>query len=231
MSKFHPACLFEPLFRTFNTQRSDFNPPSFHLRPALPKLSMVKAPLAASNPNAMPGTPQPSDPAMVLKKNLKRRVDVRLDKKIAEVPKNSSPYTLTVRDSGSGSPVEEFVKLNDKKIGKENVTGTPARLPAAGNKRSKILQPLENRSSRRKNLTPKKLKTDTPKAKDILDLENSENLNSPVLETGNKAVNRIMAKTLNSTNLNNENGGNETAAASGGNQIVTGDLASLCAIM
>ena len=187
---------------------------------------MAKAPLATQNSN-MPGTPQPFDPAMLLKKNLKRKVDVRMDKKIAEVPKNSSPYTLTVRETDNGSPVEEFIKLNEKKIGKENVTGTPAR---AAPKRAKILQNLDlndsgiTKSSRRKG-TPKKL-VQTPKAEKVEQPQNEENVelcNSPVLETENRAVNRTLAKSKNIDKSVNE--------GPSGSQIVTGDLASLCAIM
>ena len=87
------------------------------------------------------GTPQPTDPGNLLKRNLKRKVDVRMDKKIDEIPKNSSPYTLVMSETENGSPVEQFVKMNSKPS-KENVTGTPA--PALKKRQNRILQPLDN---------------------------------------------------------------------------------------
>ena len=84
----------------------------------------------------MPGTPQPTDPQHLLKRNLKRKVDVRMDKKIAEIPQNSSPYTLINGETENGSPVEHFVKLNNKPS-KENVTGTPAP------KKTRVLRSLD----------------------------------------------------------------------------------------
>ena len=66
------------------------------------------------------GTPQPTDPGNLLKKNLKRKVDVRMDKKLDEIPKTLSPYTLIVGETENGSPVEQFIKT---KPSKENITG------------------------------------------------------------------------------------------------------------
>ena len=66
------------------------------------------------------GTPQPTNPGNLLKKNLKRKVDVRMDKKLDEIPKNLSPYTLIVGETENGSPVEQFIKT---KPSKENITG------------------------------------------------------------------------------------------------------------
>jgi len=131
----------------------------------LPKLTIPKKVVAVQKEN-LPGTPQPTDPGNLLKRNLKRKVDVRMDKKIDEIPKNSSPYTLVVSETENGSPVEQFVKMNSKPS-KENVTGTPA--PALKKSQKRILQPLDNnmegnacplrRKSPRLLATPKK--TDT----------------------------------------------------------------------
>lgn len=92
----------------------------------LPKLMIQRQKSTESKvQNAMPGTPQPFDPSSLLKRNLKKKVDLEMDKKIAEIPQNSSPYTLLRGETENGSPVEHFVKLNNKPS-KENVTGTPA---------------------------------------------------------------------------------------------------------
>ena len=170
------------------------------------------------------GTPQPTDPGNLLKRNLKRKVDVRMDKKIDEIPKNSSPYTLVMSETENGSPVEQFVKMNSKPS-KENVTGTPA--PALKKRQNRILQPLDNtvegspcplrRKSPRLLATPKNL---TPAIKST---KPDELLKTPKLELENQAVNKALAK-------QNVAHSHANTANSGG-QIITGDLASLCVIM
>ena len=135
------------------------------------------------------------DPRNLLKRNLKRKVDVSMDKKIDEIPKNSSPYTLVVSETENGSPVEQFVKMNSKPS-KENVTGTPA--PALKKRQKRILQPLDNnmegnacplrRKSPRLLATPKKL---TP----AINSTNPDELKmTPKLEMENQAVNKALAK-------------------------------------
>ena len=88
-----------------------------------------------------PGTPQQTNPANLLKRNLKRKVDVKLDQKVQEIPQNSSPYTLLQGETENGSPVERFVKMNTKPS-KENVTGTPAPM-----KRSRVLQKFDQNAA------------------------------------------------------------------------------------
>merc|ERR1712223_1957588 len=180
--------------------------------------------IAAVQKENLPGTPQPTDPGNLLKRNLKRKVDVRMDKKIDEIPKNSSPYTLVMTETENGSPVEQFVKMNSKPS-KENVTGTPA--PALKKRQNRILQPLDNtvegspcplrRKSPRLLATPKNL---TPAIKST---KPDELLKTPKLELENQAVNKALAK-------QNVAHSNANTANSGG-QIITGDLASLCVIM
>ena len=61
----------------------------------------------------------------VLKQNLKRKIDTKLDQKVEEIPKNSSPYTLMAGETENGSPAEILVKM-DQKPSKQNVTGKRA---------------------------------------------------------------------------------------------------------
>ncbi len=104
-----------------------------------PKPTLQISKIQSKATQNMPGTPQPTDPAILLRRNLKKRVDLQMDLKIAEIPQNSSPYLLMKGETENGSPVEEFIKKFDKPT-KRNVTGTPA--PNA--KRSRILQSLDN---------------------------------------------------------------------------------------
>jgi len=207
----------------------------------LPKLTIPKKIIKAQKEN-IPGTPQPTNPGNLLKKNLKRKVDVRMDKKLDEIPKNLSPYTLIVGETENGSPVEQFIKT---KPSKENITGTPA--PTSKLRQNRILQPLDLgniiandaegasysfRKSPRLLATPKKLnmsngeglKNDTPK--NVEDTEIPQK--TPKLETENQAVNKALAKQK--SELVSSRSCNSTTANSGG-QLITGDLASLCLIM
>merc|ERR1712172_442021 len=68
----------------------------------LPKLTVPKKIAAVQNEN-VPGTPQATEPGNLLKKHLKRKVDVRMDKKIDEIPKNSSPYALVMGENENGN--------------------------------------------------------------------------------------------------------------------------------
>ena len=61
----------------------------------------------------------------VLKQNLKRKIDTKMDQKISSIPKNSSPYTLMAGETENGSPAEILVKM-DQKPSKQNVTGKRA---------------------------------------------------------------------------------------------------------
>ena len=61
----------------------------------------------------------------VLKQNLKRKIDTKMDQKVEEIPKNSSPYTLMAGETENGSPAEILVKM-DQKPSKQNVTGKRA---------------------------------------------------------------------------------------------------------
>ena len=114
-------------------------------------LKMTKS--VKNNTAGFPGTPQQTNPANLLKRNLKRKVDVKLDQKVQEIPQNSSPYTLLQGETENGSPVERFVKMNNKPS-KENVTGTPAPM-----KRSRILQKFDQNSA---NITPTIVKSPDP---------------------------------------------------------------------
>ena len=185
------------------------------------------------------GTPQATEPGNLLKKHLKRKVDVRMDKKIDEIPKNSSPYALVMGETENGSPVENFVKIS--KPSKENITGTPG--PALKMRQNRVLQPLRNtnniqengnntnpqRKSPRLLATPKHLNLSNTVA-----IKNSTNqaeieptMTTPKLETENQAVNKTLAKQrLEITAAMRSN-----ATANSGGQLVTGDLASLCTIM
>merc|ERR1712008_170266 len=189
----------------------------------------------------LPGTPQATEPGNLLKKHLKRKVDVRMDKKIDEIPKNSSPYALVMGETENGSPVENFVKIS--KPSKENITGTPG--PALKMRQNRVLQPLRNtnnkiqengngntnpqRKSPRLLATPKHLNLSNTVA-----IKNSTKqaeveliMTTPKLETENQAVNKTLAKQrLEITAAMRSN-----ATANSGGQLVTGDLASLCTIM
>ena len=85
----------------------------------------LKVPRKFNSPSAtgFPGTPQPTDPANLLKRNLKKKVEVQFNEKVQEIPKNLSPYTLMQGETENGSPVDHFVKMN-KKPSKENITGS-----------------------------------------------------------------------------------------------------------
>ena len=118
-----------------------------------PKSLKMKSASAKNNAVAFPGTPQQTNPANLLKRNLKRKVDVKLDQKVQEIPQNSSPYTLLQGETENGSPVERFVKMNNKPS-KENVTGTPAPM-----KKSRILQKFDQNSA---SITPTIVKSPDP---------------------------------------------------------------------
>merc|ERR1712051_449576 len=194
----------------------------------------------------VPGTPQATEPGNLLKKHLKRKVDVRMDKKIDEIPKNSSPYALVMGETENGSPVENFVKIS--KPSKENVTGTPG--PALKMRQNRVLQPLRNntnnkiqenengntnpqRKSPRLLATPKhlnlgnKITATAVKISTKQEAEIEPTMTTPKLETENQAVNKTLAKQrLEITSAMRSN-----ATANSGGQLVTGDLASLCTIM
>jgi len=210
----------------------------------LPKLTVPKKIAAVQNEN-VPGTPQATEPGNLLKKHLKRKVDVRMDKKIDEIPKNSSPYALVMGETENGSPVENFVKIS--KPSKENVTGTPG--PALKMRQNRVLQPLRNntnnkiqenengntnpqRKSPRLLATPKHLNlsnkiTATAVKISTKQAEIEPTMITPKLETENQAVNKTLAKQrLEITAAMRSN-----ATANSGGQLVTGDLASLCTIM
>jgi len=214
----------------------------------LPKLTIPKK-IAKVQKENIPGTPQPTDPGNLLKKNLKRKVDVRMDKKLDEIPKNLSPYTLIVGETENGSPVENFVKT---KPSKENITGTPA--PVSKFRKNRILQPLdlENiitnedeptsysfRKSPRLLATPNKLNMsaaeNTLENKDVQkrpkiaeDIKAQTSPKTPKLETKNLAVNKALAKQK--SEIVSSRSCNSTTSNDGG-QMITGDLASLCVIM
>jgi len=210
----------------------------------LPKLTVPKKIAAVQNEN-VPGTPQATEPGNLLKKHLKRKVDVRMDKKIDEIPKNSSPYALVMGETENGSPVENFVKIS--KPSKENVTGTPG--PALKMRQNRVLQPLRNntnnkiqenengntnpqRKSPRLLATPKhlnlsnKITATAVKISTKQEAEIEPTMTTPKLETENP-VNKTLAKQrLEITSAMRSN-----ATANSGGQLVTGDLASLCTIM
>jgi len=204
----------------------------------LPKLTIPKK-IAKVQKENMPGTPQPTDPGNLLKENLKRKVDVRMDKKLDEIPKNLSPYTLIVGETENGSPIEQFVKT---KPSKENITGTPA--PLSKMRQNRVLRPLDNnltnqvqgtsypiRKSPRLLATPKKLNMSTTEAlKNDVTTGNVEDgkIHTPKLETENQAVNKALAKQK--SEIVSSRSCNSTTANNGG-QMFTGDLASLCLIM
>jgi len=168
--------------------------------------------------SAFPGTPQATDPMHVLKQNLKRKIDTKMDQKVEEIPKNSSPYTLMAGETENGSPAEILVKM-DQKPSKQNVTGTPAPI-----KRGRILRNLDQniggspdprRSVRRQ--TPKQpkpiVKTEkSPKTKEI---------STPKLEMENAAVNKVMSK-VDSV---------PSPVKITSSQMITGDLGRMCSIM
>lgn len=94
----------------------------------------------ASTASGFPGTPQPADPSNLLRKNLKRKVEMQLTQKVQELPQNSSPYTLLEGETENGSPAEHFVKMSRKPTN-TIVTGTPA---PPRIKRSRILQEVDD---------------------------------------------------------------------------------------
>jgi len=214
----------------------------------LPKLTIPKK-IAKVQKENIPGTPQPTDPGNLLKKNLKRKVDVRMDKKLDEIPKNLSPYTLIVGETENGSPVENFVKT---KPSKENITGTPA--PVSKFRKDRVLQQLDleniitnedqpNSHSFRKSprllATPNKLNMsaaeNTLENKDVQkrpkiaeDIKVQTSPKTPKLETKNLAVNKALAKQK--SEIVSSRSCNSTTSNDGG-QMITGDLASLCVIM
>jgi len=117
-------------------------------------MTPAKSTRKASKQNQKPAlfmcTPQAVDPVRLLKKNLKQKVEKDLDAKVAGLPQQSSPYVLINSETENGSPVQEFVKLQNgqqqeeeekqQKIRSNFVTGTPA--PAKANKRREVLAPL-----------------------------------------------------------------------------------------
>merc|ERR1719273_1468324 len=192
----------------------------------LPKLTVPKKIATVQNEN-LPGTPQATEPGNLLKKHLKRKVDVRMDKKIDEIPKNSSPYALVMGETENGSPVENFVKMSQNRV-----------LQPLRNTNNKI-QENENgntnpqRKSPRLLATPKHLNLSNKitaiavKISTKQEAEIEPTMTTPKLETENQAVNKTMAKQrLEITAAMRSN-----ATANSGGQLVTGDLASLCTIM
>jgi len=206
----------------------------------LPKLTIPKK-IASVQKENVPGTPQQADPGNLLKRNLKRKVDTRMDKKIDEIPKNSSPYTLLMGETENGSPVEHFVKIS--KPTKTNVTGTPG--PALKMKQKRVLQPLKaqnnqnniqqeeekyqpHRKSPRLLATPKKLNlSNAPIDNTNTKTEIEPTMTTPKLETENQAVNKVLAKQKTMDNAARSS----NATANSGGQMITGDLASMCVIM
>lgn len=64
--------------------------------------------------NVAPCTPQPpSDPTVVLKKKLKIKMEAQIKDKVALMPP-SSPYSLMTDSSNNGTPIERFVKIEEK---------------------------------------------------------------------------------------------------------------------
>jgi hypothetical protein len=186
----------------------------------------------AGQSGGFPGTPTPADPANLLRKNLKRKVDTQLDNKVQEIPKNSSPYTILVGETENGSPVEHFVKVGQigsagQKSRTKFVTGTPAQKPrrillslnnqqqpqmeVAGSPHPVVLTPIMNRR-RSARLTDTPVKAKSPRK--VL-------YNSPNMETENVAVNKAAAKQSSCIS--------PTKATSP--QMMTGNLASMCLLM
>jgi len=167
--------------------------------------------------SGFPGTPQATDPMHVLKRNLKRKIDTKMDQKISSIPKNSSPYTLMSGETENGSPAEILVKM-DQKPSKQNVTGTPAPI-----KRNRILRNLDQNIGGSPD--PRSVRRQTPKQpKPIVKTEKSpktEEVSTPKLEMENAAVNKAMSKV--------EIVPSPVKTTS--SQIITGDLGSMCSIM
>merc|ERR1719264_2016583 len=166
----------------------------------LPKLTVPKKIAAVQNEN-VPGTPQATEPGNLLKKHLKRKVDVRMDKKIDEIPKNSSPYALAMGEPENGSPVENFVKIS--KPSKENVTGTPG--PALKMRQNRVLQPLRNNTNNKiqenenGNTNPQRKSPRLLATPKHLNLSNkitatAVKISTKQAETENQAVNKTLAK-------------------------------------
>ena len=82
---------------------------------------------------ATPGAPV--DPINVLKRNLKKKVEAGVEAKVAGLPGNSSPYAMLTGETENGTPVERFVKLQDRAGASKFVTGTPANIPVANSTR------------------------------------------------------------------------------------------------
>ena len=168
------------------------------------KLALPKVQKAQA---AVPGTPQPMDPSNILKRNMKQKVETQLDKKVQEIPK--SPYTLLIGETENGSPVEHFVKMA-KKPSKENVTGTPA--PVRRSARKAFTPIMDNNvQAGSPHPNPMKNRLGTPKKLDMT-------VEAMDVETENQAINKTLAKV-------------NSPPAQAANQMITGDLAKMCAIM
>jgi len=95
---------------------------------------------------ATPGAPV--DPINVLKKNLKKKVEAGMEAKVQQLPGNSSPYAMLNGETENGTPVERFVKLQDRAGAAKFVTGTPAKLVATAGRRRNV------RTASKRNLQP-----------------------------------------------------------------------------
>ena len=172
---------------------------------------------------AFVGTPKQADPANLLRKNLKKRVAVKLVEKVAEMPANSSPYALVAEEDENGSPVENFVRVPHEKE-MNYLTGTPG----IGRKR-KILQSIEQNSTHGSPhpvaLTPKRKSSPARSAsfEPSSDLKDLTLEDTPVLETENVAVNKLMAR-------QSEPEVPQSPERSEP-QVITGDLGKMCLVM
>ena len=175
-----------------------------------PKPRLLK-PKVQQQTSGVPGTPQPMDPANILKRNLKKQVEVQMDQKVQEIP--NSPYTLLIGETENGSPVEHFVKMA-KKPSKENVTGTP--VPVRRSARKAFTPITENQNVQ----AGSGVKSPHPNPRNRLGTPKKLDMTTEAMEieTENKAVNKTLAKT-------------GAAQAPGNAQMITGGLADMCAIM
>ena len=128
---------------------------------------------------ATPGAPV--DPINVLKRNLKKKVEAGVEAKVAGLPGNSSPYAMLTGETENGTPVERFVKLQDRAGASKFVTGTPANIPVANSTRRN----RNIRTASKRNLQPALEDIGGGGGNDDLD-EMAENDGSPKLPKRNR---------------------------------------------
>lgn len=177
-----------------------------------------------------PCTPQPpSDPTVVLKKKIKIKMDAQIEYKVAHMPP-STPYALIIDSTKNGSPIETFVKIDERPNRSKAatfVTETPAPLvskPSSQEKKqmnsycSSITPKSSHYNAKRHNIKEsfRQLASEPSKKcheNNEMQSENEEEKENQEQVTQNQQEQHLLSNQL------------------GQSHIVTGDLMKMCIVM